>query len=54
MGHYYLLGEPHNSQTMQFTTPLVHLGSFACALTVNWKQERFLCTLHPQVFNSGI
>lgn len=32
IGHHYLLREHHNSQTMQFTTPLVHLGSFALHL----------------------
>lgn len=43
--HYYLLRKHHHSQRMQFSTPLVHLSSFACALIVNRKQGRFLCTV---------
>lgn len=54
IGHSYLSRKHHNSQRMQFTTPLVPLSSFACALIVNRKQATFLCTLQVSpVFTLG-
>lgn len=37
---YYLLRKHHHSERMQFVTPLVHLSSFACALTREYEARK--------------